>query len=100
VAAARLTAAGAIVLGKTNVPFMGADWQSGNAVYGPRPTRSTQAGLCLYQARDLDEGADFAKAVYDAVAAEAAKLGLQVDLGYFHPVVDGQINLDRAPGRR
>jgi len=61
VAAARLTAAGAIVLGKTNVPFMGADWQSGNAVYGPRPTRSTQAGLCLYQARDLDEGADFAK---------------------------------------
>ena len=30
----RLTAAGAIVFGKTNVPLMLADWQSYNAVYG------------------------------------------------------------------
>jgi Asp-tRNA(Asn)/Glu-tRNA(Gln) amidotransferase A subunit family amidase len=31
---ARLKAAGAIVLGKTNVPFMLADWQSANRIYG------------------------------------------------------------------
>src|SRR5712671_181268 len=34
VAVARLKAAGAIILGKTNVPFMLADWQSYNDVYG------------------------------------------------------------------
>jgi amidase len=34
VTVARLKAAGAIILGKTNVPFMLADWQSYNAVYG------------------------------------------------------------------
>ena len=34
VAVARLKAAGAVVLGKTNVPFMLMDWQSYNAVYG------------------------------------------------------------------
>jgi amidase len=34
VAVARLKAAGAIVLGKTNVPLMGADMQSYNAIYG------------------------------------------------------------------
>jgi amidase len=34
VAVARLKAAGAIVLGKTNVPFALADWQSYNDVYG------------------------------------------------------------------
>jgi amidase len=34
VAVARLKAAGAVVLGKTNVPLMLADWQSYNAVYG------------------------------------------------------------------
>ncbi len=33
-AVARLKAAGAIILGKTNVPFMLADWQSYNEVYG------------------------------------------------------------------
>jgi amidase len=34
VTVARLKAAGAIILGKTNVPFMLADWQSYNDVYG------------------------------------------------------------------
>jgi len=34
VAVARLKAAGVVVLGKTNVPFMLADWQSYNAIYG------------------------------------------------------------------
>jgi amidase len=34
VAVARLKAAGAVVLGKTNVPLMLADWQSYNAIYG------------------------------------------------------------------
>ena len=34
VAVSRLKAAGAVVLGKTNVPFMLADWQSYNAIYG------------------------------------------------------------------
>jgi amidase len=34
IAIARLKAAGAIVLGKTNVPFMLADWQSANQIYG------------------------------------------------------------------
>jgi amidase len=34
VAVARLKAAGAIILGKTNVPVMLADWQSHNPVYG------------------------------------------------------------------
>jgi amidase len=34
VAVGRLKAAGAVVLGKTNVPFMLADWQSYNAIYG------------------------------------------------------------------
>lgn len=34
VALARLTAAGAIMLGKTNVPLTLADWQSFNAIYG------------------------------------------------------------------
>jgi amidase len=34
VTVARLKAAGAIILGKTNVPFMLADWQSYNAIYG------------------------------------------------------------------
>ena len=34
VAVARLKAAGAIVIGKTNVSWMGADWQSSNEVYG------------------------------------------------------------------
>jgi amidase len=34
VAVARLKAAGAVVVGKTNVPVMLADWQSYNAVYG------------------------------------------------------------------
>lgn len=34
VAVARLKAAGAIILGKTNVPFMLADWQSANRIYG------------------------------------------------------------------
>ena len=34
VAVARLKAAGAVVLGKTNVPFALADWQSYNALYG------------------------------------------------------------------
>jgi amidase len=34
VAVARLKAAGAVVLGKTNVPLMLADWQSCNAIYG------------------------------------------------------------------
>ena len=34
VAIARLKAAGAIVLGKTNVPLMLGDWQSYNAIYG------------------------------------------------------------------
>jgi amidase len=34
VAVARLKAAGAIVLGKTNVPLMLTDWQSYNAIYG------------------------------------------------------------------
>jgi amidase len=34
VAVARLKAAGAIVLGKTNVPLMLADWQSYNSIYG------------------------------------------------------------------
>jgi amidase len=33
-AVARLRAAGAIILGNTNVPFMLADWQSFNAIYG------------------------------------------------------------------
>jgi amidase len=31
---ARLKAAGAVILGKTNVPPMLADWQSGNTIYG------------------------------------------------------------------
>jgi len=34
VAVARLKTAGAVVLGKTNVPLMLADWQSYNAIYG------------------------------------------------------------------
>jgi amidase len=34
VAVARLKAAGAVVLGKTNVPFMLMDWQSYNDIYG------------------------------------------------------------------
>jgi len=34
VAVARLKAAGAIVIGKTNVPFALGDWQSFNAIYG------------------------------------------------------------------
>jgi amidase len=34
VAVARLKAAGAVVLGKTNVPLLLADWQTYNAVYG------------------------------------------------------------------
>jgi amidase len=34
IAIARLKAAGAIILGKTNVPFMLADWQSANQIYG------------------------------------------------------------------
>ena len=34
VTVARLKAAGAIILGKTNVPFMLADWQSYNDIYG------------------------------------------------------------------
>jgi amidase len=34
VAIARLTEAGAIIYGKTNVPLMLADWQSYNAIYG------------------------------------------------------------------
>jgi amidase len=34
VAIARLKAAGAVVLGKTNVPFALGDWQSFNAIYG------------------------------------------------------------------
>ncbi len=34
VAVARLKNAGAVVLGKTNVPFVLADWQSYNAIYG------------------------------------------------------------------
>jgi amidase len=32
--AARLRAAGMVILGKTNVPMFGADWQTFNAVYG------------------------------------------------------------------
>ncbi len=34
IAIARLKAAGAVVLGKTNVPLMLADWQSANQIYG------------------------------------------------------------------
>src|SRR5260370_4481601 len=34
IAVARLKAAGAVVLGKTNVPLMLADWQSYNSIYG------------------------------------------------------------------
>ncbi len=34
VAVGRLKAAGAVVFGKTNVPFLLADWQSYNAIYG------------------------------------------------------------------
>lgn len=34
VAISRLTAAGAVIYGKTNVPLMLADWQSFNAIYG------------------------------------------------------------------
>ncbi|MCA3573242.1 MAG: amidase [Aestuariivirga sp.] len=34
VAITRLTAAGAVIYGKTNVPLMLADWQSYNAIYG------------------------------------------------------------------
>jgi amidase len=34
VAVQRLLDAGAIVFGKTNVPFLGSDWQSYNAIYG------------------------------------------------------------------
>jgi amidase len=34
VAITRLTAAGAVIYGKTNVPLMLADWQSFNAIYG------------------------------------------------------------------
>ena len=34
VAVARLKAAGAVILGKTNVPFVLADWQSYNEIYG------------------------------------------------------------------
>jgi amidase len=34
VALSRLTAAGAVIYGKTNVPLMLADWQSFNAIYG------------------------------------------------------------------
>ncbi len=34
VAVARLKAAGAVVLGKTNIPVMLADWQSANPIYG------------------------------------------------------------------
>ncbi|MDR3522227.1 MAG: amidase family protein, partial [Acidocella sp.] len=34
VAVARFKAAGAVVLGKTNVPVMLADWQSSNPIYG------------------------------------------------------------------
>jgi amidase len=34
VTVARLKAAGAVILGKTNVPFMLADWQSYNDIYG------------------------------------------------------------------
>ncbi len=34
VAIARLTGAGAVIYGKTNVPLMLADWQSFNAIYG------------------------------------------------------------------
>ena len=44
VAVARVKAAGAVILGKTNVPFALADWQSYNDIYwdhhqplGPRP---------------------------------------------------------------
>ena len=45
VVAARLKAAGAIIVGKTNVPPMLSDWQSANAIYGRTvnpwdPTRS------------------------------------------------------------
>jgi amidase len=34
VAVARLRRAGAVIMGKTNVPFVGYDWQSANPVYG------------------------------------------------------------------
>ena len=47
-AVARLKAAGAIILGKTNVPLMLTDWQSYNAVYGttnnPRDLTRTPGG--------------------------------------------------------
>src|SRR5205807_3722577 len=33
-AVSRLTAAGAVILGKTNVPFMLQDWQTYNEIYG------------------------------------------------------------------
>jgi len=48
VAVGRLKAAGAVVLGKTNVPFMLADWQSYNSIYGvtnnPWDLRRTPGG--------------------------------------------------------
>ncbi len=44
VVVARLKAAGAVILGKTNVPPMLADWQSSNSVYG-RTTHPLNASL-------------------------------------------------------
>lgn len=68
---ARLKAAGAVVLGKTNVPAMAADWQTFNDIFGT--TNNPWDGSCTAGGSSGGEAA--------ALAAGLSFLGLGSDIG-------------------
>jgi amidase len=103
VAVARLKAAGAIILGKTNTPVMLGDWQSANPVYGVSnnpwdlartPGGSTGGGAAALAAgfTPLEFGSDLAgslriPAAFCGVYAHRPSYGLVPQRGFVPPGV-------------
>jgi len=112
VAVARLKAAGAVVLGKTNVPYALSDWQSANEIYGRTtnpwnfectPGGSSGGGAAALAAglAALELGSDLAGSLrapahFCGIFSHRPSFGLISTRGHTPPVVEGAWPFDLA----
>ena len=109
-AVARMKAAGAVVLGKTNVPYALADWQTSNEIYGRTanpwnlectPGGSSGGGAAAVAAGlvPLELGSDFAGSLrapahFCGIFSHRPSVGLISMRGHAPPTVEGGLPFD------
>jgi len=109
-AVTRLRAAGAVVLGKTNVPYALADWQTSNQIYGRTanpwnlectPGGSSGGGAAALAAGlvPLELGSDFAGSLrapahFCGIVSHRPSVGLISMRGHAPPTVEGGLPFD------